>query len=189
MKFNPENRQKLNSPERQKRLPPQKILNILSPKTGSVIADVGCGIGFLSIPAAKMLGPKGRVIAMDISDVMLGDIEKRIKQENITNIIPKKSREYEFPLDDASVDMAIIVNVLHEVDDKVRFMKEVARILKRSGRIGIVEWDIKDTGYGPPLEERISHDKMMHYLSASGLRFTISHVISDSFVMYLAERP
>ena len=70
-KFDAKNRHKLDNPKRREMLPPEKTLIRLGLKQGDIVADIGCGIGYFTIPAANIVGDSGKVFAMDISPEML----------------------------------------------------------------------------------------------------------------------
>jgi len=82
---------KLESPERMKILPPDIILSHLNIKHGYVIGDVGCGIGYFSFPFADIVGLNGKVLATDISDVMVEELTRRVKDREYKNISIIKS--------------------------------------------------------------------------------------------------
>lgn len=187
-KFDPKHKHKLDSPERRKILPPYKILNDAGIQKGDILADIGCGIGYFSIPAAKIIGTTGKVIAIDPSEEMLEELIKRIKKEKIQNIEVKKTLPYKFPIKDESVSFVFISNVLHEIDNKSKFLKEVYRILKLQGKLCIIEYIKKDTGTNPPVKARLSVKQVQNYLEKFKFIFEKFSLISDTFVMYLAHK-
>lgn len=69
--FDVKNMHKLDNPKRRELLPPDQTLRKLGIKEGEIIADIGCGIGYFTLPASKMVGEKGKIYAMDISAEML----------------------------------------------------------------------------------------------------------------------
>jgi len=83
------------------------------------------------------------------------------KATNISNIEFKKSEEYSFPIDDNSVEYVFISNVIHEIEDKARYFKEIKRVLKLTGFLCIIDWEKKETEMGPSINERISKEEMI----------------------------
>ncbi len=181
-------RHMLDTPKRRRILPPYKTLKESGLQKGDIMADIGCGIGYFSIPAAKIVGNSGKIIAIDPSEKMLDDLMKRIKKEKIMNIEVKKSLAYQFPIQDAFVTFALLSNVFHEIDDKSKFLKEVYRIVKTKGRFCIVDYEKKDTVTGPPVEDRLSVREVKIYLKETGFSFIKSITISSTFIMYLANK-
>ncbi|WDC84848.1 class I SAM-dependent methyltransferase [Caloramator sp. mosi_1] len=148
-KFNPMNAQKLDNPTRRKYMPPYKTLENFGLKRNGKgnFLDIGCGIGYFTIPAAKIL-TNGKAIGIDISDEMI-EIAKD-KSFGIENIEYKRCDEYVFPIDSDFADYVMLSNVLHEIQDKSRYINEIRRVLKNGGRVFVIEWRKIDTNYGPP---------------------------------------
>ncbi len=168
-KFNPEDAGCLDSQERYQYLAPGKILGWLKLEEGEVVADVGCGTGFFSIPAAHRVGPGGRVLAIDISPVMLQKLSEKLVANDPGNIETYLSKEYRVPVEDSVANAALLANVLHEVENKNALVKEVKRILAPGGRLLVVEWKKEETPHGPPTRERIDPDELSATVRNLGL--------------------
>ena len=82
-KFNHNKRSHLDSDERKKILPPFKILKMFGLKSGDIFADIGAGTGYFSFPALEIVGTSGFVYALDISEIMLNEIDTKIKKRNL----------------------------------------------------------------------------------------------------------
>lgn len=180
-KFNPINKKKLDNPERRQILPPDTVLQKLGLKEDDDMADIGCGIGYFTFPASEIIDSKNNIYAIDISEEMLIEVEKESKEKGIENISLIKSTEYDLKLEDEKVSFALMVNVLHETDDKICMLKEIYRILKPSGRIAIVDFEKKQTQSGPPLEHRISKNEAMGLLKEAGFEFEKEEQFADIF--------
>ncbi len=167
-KFDPKNKEKLNSKERRENLPPEIILRKAGLKSDHHLIDIGCGVGYFSIPAAKIVNSNGKVYALDTSEEMTEFLTAELKTLGIENVEVLNSREYGFPLEEDTGDMLLMSMVLHEVEDKKRFLQEARRTLKPSGRILIIEWDKKETEQGPPLKHRLDTQETKNYLHQAG---------------------
>lgn len=154
-KFNFKKRENLVSDKRKEILPAKKTLIDLGLKNGDTIADIGCGIGYFTIPASEIVGPEGRVYAMDISSDMLNELKKIIKGKDIFNIEVIKTTENNLLIADKTVNFAFICNVLHEVDDLNSTLKEIKRIVFANGKIAIIEWKKIKSDFGPPVSDRL----------------------------------
>src|SRR5687768_2249518 len=86
------------------------MLKALEVKPGDVICDMGCGNGFYTLKLAKLVGPKGKVFAVDIQREMLGLLEERAKQENITNIKTVLGTVVDPKLPKQSIDLVLLVD-------------------------------------------------------------------------------
>lgn len=167
-KFDIAERHKLDNPRRREMLPPEEILGLFNVKPGEVMADIGCGIGYFTLPAARLLGPEGKVYALDISTIMLAEVIIKQRQEGATNIETIQTGEYDLKLTPESVNIGFMCNVLHEIEEQDRFLKEIHRILKSKGRLLIIEWQKQPGTWGPPVEERIAEQDMVGRLEKNG---------------------
>jgi ubiquinone/menaquinone biosynthesis C-methylase UbiE len=157
-KFDPAHAHVLNRPERIKHEQPDTILKAAGIREGMVVADVGCGIGFYTLPVSKLTGDRGLVYAVDISKDMLDILKEEIKKHNIRNVKPVRSKEGSIPLDNGIADIVINVNMLHEAYDKDIFIKELKRLMHPDGRLVLIDHKKEPTPEGPPLEDRVSYD-------------------------------
>jgi ubiquinone/menaquinone biosynthesis C-methylase UbiE len=111
-------------------------------KEGQTILDFGCGPGFYTIAAAKMVGAKGKVYALDIHPLAVRSVEKKAKKEGLTNITTILS-DRDTGLPDRSVDIALAYDMIHMVKDKQALARELHRILKPNGLLSVIVGHIK----------------------------------------------
>ena len=131
----------LSSPLRKLIQNPQKIL---SPhvKPGMTVVDVGCAMGFFSIPMAGMVGPNGRVVCVDIQEKMLHSLKKRAVKAGVAAAMAYRlCVNGSFGLEDfdQGVDFILASAVAHEVPDPARLFTETRRALKPGGRFLLCE--------------------------------------------------
>ncbi len=181
-KFDPVNINKLDNEWRKQNLPAVSTLGKLGLISTDILADIGCGVGYFTIPATEILDKKNKIFALDTSDIMLTEVEKRAIVANTSNVITIESKEYELILPDGTVTFALLAIVLHEIDDKKRFIEEILRILKPGGKLAIIEWEKKPTEIGPPLEHRIGKEEASKILIEMG--FQIENVLSFADMFY-----
>ncbi|MFH1822572.1 MAG: methyltransferase domain-containing protein [Patescibacteria group bacterium] len=126
------------------------------------VADLGCGAsGHFVFSAASIVGKRGIVYAVDILKTVLGAIDRRIKQENIENIKTVWSNLEVFKatkIESGSVDVILLVNTLYQSHKRVEILREAIRLLKKHGRLVVVEWKNVASPIGPPVEERVKAD-------------------------------
>lgn len=154
-KFDPGNMEKLERLDRRQWQSPETVLQSLGLKEGEVLLDVGCGPGYFTIPAARVVGAAGRVYAIDISLEMLMRVGQHVFAEGLANVTPVVSKETNIPLPDGCADTALLVNVLHEAEDPQALLAEIRRLTRPGGRLLILDWRREPTPVGPPVEERI----------------------------------
>jgi len=112
-------------------------------KTGDVVLDYGCGSGSYTIPAAEIVGKSGKVYAADIHPLAIKKVQKRTVKKELTNIITIQT-DLDTGLDDKSIDVVICFDVLHDIPDKERLIKEWYRILKNGGKLGFDDHHAKE---------------------------------------------
>lgn len=167
-KFDVKNKHKLDNAKRRELLPPKKTLIKLGLHDGDIMADIGCGIGYFTIPASKIVGSNGKIIAIDILPEMIQDVEVKIKQNDISNIRTSLITEDDFKLEDSEVTIAFISNVLHEIEDKKTFLNKIKDNISSRGRIAIVEWQKINSEFGPPIKYRLDKMDLIKMLDTLG---------------------
>ena len=205
-KFNPANHKRLDSEERHKFMPPELLIGEIEKsaleyfKNSDTVtfADLGCGSGFFSIPLAKRAqnfkGKNFILFALDISEEMLGIFKGNLKKEKDIDLTESgsckikcvKSEEFFIPLEDASVNILLLANVFHEVEDKNTYLKEIKRVLKDGGTFFLLDWKKEDPNpvMGPPAAERVSTEEALKILNESGFKdINILPLYSSSFTI------
>ena len=172
-KFNIKSLEKLDNPKRRKSMPPEGTLKKFNLGDSGTLLDLGCGIGYFTIPAASIIS-NGNVIGIDIMTEIL-DIARE-KAGDISNIEFKKSEEYAFPVEDKSVDYVLGCNVVHEIEDKARFFNEIKRVLRKGGYIYVIDWKKEEMENGPSINERVSKEEMKNLVKS--LNFTFSEEVN-----------
>lgn len=140
---------------------PEEILIKLGLREGYVMLDGGCGKeGRFSIPASNIVGKKGRIYAIDISEEAVKELIKKLKEKNIHNIETSVGDiGKELPIMDKSVDFYLMSNIFHGLVSShkaPRALEEAVRVLKSGGILGIVDFKKIDSHPGPPLSIRLS---------------------------------
>jgi ubiquinone/menaquinone biosynthesis C-methylase UbiE len=179
-KFDVRNKHKLLADERHEELQPETLLRSLGLQPGDTIADIGCGPGFFTIPAARIVGEQGHVFAADIQGEMLTAVRSSAAERGLTNVQLVKTSDTEIPLPPESCDVALLAFVLHEVPQRSLFLLRVAHVLKPTGRVAVLEWEKVAEPHGPPVEERIARDELLADAEAAGLRLEETREITPS---------
>lgn len=184
-KFDVQNISKLDNPKRREMLPVNKVLSEIGLRENAILADIGCGIGYFSIPAAQLVGSKGIVYALDVKKEMIEEVEKKAKENNLDNIRTVITGEYDLKLEDKSVSYAFICTVLHEIEDRIKFLNETKRILNNSGSIAVVEWIKEESDWGPPVSHRVSSGEIEEELKEIGFKEISYEKISQYFYIVM----
>ncbi len=161
MKLEPSSDGYVLDPRKQKKefLNPREVLKAIGLEVGKTFADFGCGGGYFTIPAGKMVGEYGKVYAVDILKEALRDVEGKAKIEGLRNIqtvwadLEIKSGT---KITADSVDIVFISHVFYQSDKHSPILEEAKRVVKPEGEIVVIEWEKVDIPFGPPLEARVA---------------------------------
>jgi protein-L-isoaspartate O-methyltransferase len=134
----------LERPEREKEEEPKKLLKVLDFKAGQVVADIGAGSGYYSFRIAEKVGPRGKVLAVDIQKEMLDIIRRRMKKQEVKNIEPILGTETDPKLPENGVDLILLVDVYHEFSYPYEMTEAFVKALKPGGRLVFVEFRKED---------------------------------------------
>ncbi len=176
-KFDPAKIDLLIGKERHKEMDPRCFLTEKGLSGGMSLADIGCGPGFFTFPAAEIVGKEGRVYAVDVQEEMLDEIRRRTPPENI---VLARSGEREIPVEDGSCDMVLLAYVFHEAEDRPPFLEEIKRILKDSGLLILLDWEKRVEEEGPPYEERLAKREAETLLKGAGFEVFGGEMINPS---------
>lgn len=129
------------SPLRRLLEPPAKLVGP-QVEPGMTVLDPGCGFGFISLPLARMVGPEGRVLSVDVEPRAVERLKRRARKAGLADRIDaRKCDARDLGLDDLAgqVDLVTVVHTLHEFEDLPGFLAQVATLLKPTGRLLVVE--------------------------------------------------
>ena len=131
----------LASPIRRFLYDPEEVLGPYI-KEGMNVLDLGCGMGFFSLPMAKMTGRSGRVFCIDLQKKMIGGLVKKAQKAGLSDRIEARTcRQDSLEVKDLAgrIDFALAFALVHEVPDKDRLFSEIRDTLQRDGRFLMVE--------------------------------------------------
>ena len=120
------------------------LLLELGLKPGMVVADIGAGTGYYSRRIAALVGASGRVYAVDVQPEMINMIEADAKRRGLSNVVPVLGGVDDVKLPHAAVDVAIMVDVYHELEFPFETLQSIVRALKPGGRVVFVEYRAED---------------------------------------------
>ncbi len=161
--------QRLDELARKVWLPPEDVLRALALHCGDTIADVGAGTGYFSLPLAQAVGPKGNVYAVDAQAGMLSLLRQKLDQAKFTNVELIHAEADQTGLPASNCDLFFLSNIWHEIEDRAAVLREAMRVLKKNGRIAILDWrpDV-DPEHGPPLAHRVDSSRAIESMRCAG---------------------
>jgi SAM-dependent methyltransferase len=116
-----------------------RLREILEPRAGERILEVGPGTGYYTLEMAEWVKPDGEVDVLDLQQEMLDHTMGRAAEAGLTNVAPTRSDATAMPYEDATFDAAYLVTVLGEIPDQDAALRELARVLKPGGRLVVGE--------------------------------------------------
>lgn len=166
--FRPEDLGELEGPDRDEWQRPNEIMDALGVGEASVVADLGAGSGWFTIRLAGRVGPNGLVLAEDIQRPMIQAIKVRVDRIGLKNVTTVLGTPND-PRLPVPVDAVLIVDAYNEMEQPVVLLRNVARSLKPTGRIGIVDFKKDGGGPGPAMEARVDPEDVIRDAQAAGL--------------------
>ncbi len=130
----------LTRPEREEEEHPDRLMGALGIPRGSTVIDFGAGVGYFTWRLARRVGPEGRVLAVDIQPEMLEMLTANMRERGIGNVETILSTNEDSGLPSNAADLALFVDVYHELAYPARTMGEVRDALKPEGRLVVVEY-------------------------------------------------
>jgi ubiquinone/menaquinone biosynthesis C-methylase UbiE len=162
------------SPARAKWQKPDDIVKALDLKPGQTVVDIGAGTGYFTRSFAKVVGPSGEALGLDIEPGMIDYMKADAKKLGLKNYEARVVKPDEPGLASHSTDVVFFCDVLHHVDNRVAYLKKIAPALKPDGRVAVV--DFKDTApFGPPASMRITREHMIDEFSQAGYHLAREH--------------
>ena len=127
-----------------------QVIRLLGIGPGMQVADLGAGSGYYTVRLGRLLGPAGRVFAEDITPTYLRDLDARIAREKLTNVTVVAGEDHDPRLPPASVDVAILIHMYHEIAQPFGLLHNLVPALRPGGRLGIVDLDRRPENHGTP---------------------------------------
>ncbi|MDQ3131689.1 MAG: class I SAM-dependent methyltransferase [Acidobacteriota bacterium] len=124
---------------RAKNLQIDRVMDILKITEGKNVADIGAGSGWFTVRAAKRVGEKGRVFAVEINQEYINHIKNRAQKENFKNIETVLGTEDNPNVSKNSVDAVLILKTYHEIAEPVKVLKNLRSSLKPNALVGIID--------------------------------------------------
>lgn len=170
-------------PERRKWQNPEKILDEIGLKQGHTFIDVGCGDGFFTLPAARLVGAEGSVYGIDIDEDAIHRIRRKAADEDVKNLTLRVGEAENTVLCDACGDVVFFGIVLHDFNDATKVLENSRRMLKPTGRLVDLDWKKESMPLGPPYQIRFSQKKATELIRSAG--FEIEKTTNSGLYHYM----
>ncbi len=146
----------------------QLLLDELGIEPGMTVCDLGAGVGVHALPMAKMVGPGGRILAVDIQHEMLDRLITRAKEAGVENVVPILGDVDDPKLEPGSCDLILLVDTYHELSEPEVMLERVRQALKPDGRIALVEFRAEDPEVPIKPQHKMTREQMLFELGVNG---------------------
>ena len=159
--------ERFDNPERDKWQKPDLVIKKLGDLSKKTVGDLGSGTGYFSFRLAEKAK---KVIAIDVDERFLEFIDKRKTEKQVKNLVTRFVGYNDPKLADNELDVLITVNTYHHIENRVEYFKKCLQGLAKDGILCIVDFKKEETGYGPPLDHRFEHEKVVEEIEKSGFK-------------------
>lgn len=164
--------QVFDDPKRDAWQKPKEVIEALALEPDAVIADVGAGTGYFAVRIADMV-PKGRVYGVDVEPDMVEYLAERAKREKRGNLVAIAGAADDPRLPE-KVDLILMVDVFHHIDDRASYFRKLKASLEPNGRVAIIDFHL-DSPVGPPKAARIAPEQVKAELKEAGYALAREH--------------
>ena len=162
-------------PEREAEEQPEKALDALNLKPGMVVADIGAGVGYMSLRMARRVGPSGKVYANDLQPEMLERLRQNAAKAGVTNVVTVLGEAADPKLPANAMDLVLLVDVYHEFSEPQQMLRKIRETLKPDGRLVLLEYRAEDPNVPIIAEHKMTVGQVKAELEAEG--FVLQPVI------------
>jgi ubiquinone/menaquinone biosynthesis C-methylase UbiE len=154
--------------ERRRWLNPEAILSSIGLRPGFTFIDIGCGRGFFALPAARIVGKKGKVYGLDADAKSIGSLKEQASTEGLENLYLTVGRAEETIVCEQCGDIIFIGMALHDFQDPSRVLENARSMARPTGRLVDLDWKKEPTDFGPPLRIRFSVEVAVSLIEGAG---------------------
>jgi ubiquinone/menaquinone biosynthesis C-methylase UbiE len=147
---------------------PEAVLQALGVTTGMTVADLGAGTGYFSVSLARAVGSKGRVLAIDVEPKLVDYMKERAAKAGLPQMVPVLAPPDDPRLPARGVDLVLIVDTWHHIDDRLHYLAKLAAGLKPGGRVAVVDFKKGDFPVGPPDAHKLTAAAVIAEFVAAG---------------------
>jgi ubiquinone/menaquinone biosynthesis C-methylase UbiE len=157
-------------PGRRKWQNPEAILNSIGLKAGMAFVDVGCGAGFFAIPAARIVGSKGKIYGIDANPNAINALREQGEKEGLKNIYPTTGAAEDIVVGKSIADVVFFGISLHDFQDPSKVLANARRMIKPGGKLIDLDWKKEGIPFGPPSHIKFDEAKASGLIEAAGFK-------------------
>jgi ubiquinone/menaquinone biosynthesis C-methylase UbiE len=176
------------SVERKKLQNPPEILKKIGLQPGQKLLDIGCGDGFFTIPASKIVGPEGKIYGIDIDSDAICRLKLKISKEGLKNIELKIGPAETTIFPNVQADFAFFSIDLHDFKEVTKVLTNARRMLKDGGTLIDIDWKKEAMEFGPSMEKKFDINKAKLIIRTAGFKFEKVEELGPFFYMITAKK-
>lgn len=157
-------------PERVAEENPDGALDAMSIRPGMQIADLGAGVGYMTLRMAKRVGPSGKIYGVDLQPGMLAELQKNAKAAGLTNIEPILGEPADPKLPAGKIDMVLMTDVYHEISQPQAMLRKLREALKPDGRLVLLEYRAEDPAIPINPDHKMTVEQVRAEIEPEGFR-------------------
>jgi len=147
---------------------PRDVVRALQLSPGMCVADLGAGTGYFSRHLSEAVGDTGSVLAVDTEPNLVVHLRHRAEQEGLRNVVPILASPDNPRLPAGGVDLVLIVDTVHHIDDRITYLQQLRRGLTPTGRVAVIDFKKEDLPVGPPPEHKLARELVVQEFQAAG---------------------
>jgi precorrin-6B methylase 2 len=176
--------------EREMEENPEGALDAVGIKPGMTVADVGAGVGYMTLRMAKRVGPSGKVYANDIQPEMLTELQSNAAKAKLSNIKTVLGTGSDAKLPAGQMDLILLVDVYHEFSQPQKMLQSLRESLKPDGRLVLLEYRKEDPSVPIRPEHKMSVQEVKIELEAEGFRLDkVIETLPRQHILVLTKKP
>ncbi len=154
----------------------EEIMARLHLRAGDIVADIGAGSGYFTIPIAARVGNKGLVFAEEIQIEMINYISRKVEKLDLKNVRVIFGKPEDPSLLENFFNLAFLANTYHELEKPFLMLENIKKDLRHSGRLAIIDWDpAKQSPFGPPIEVKVPENILVKEVERAGFELIEKH--------------
>jgi ubiquinone/menaquinone biosynthesis C-methylase UbiE len=147
---------------------PETILSDIGLGPGMAFADIGAGEGYFAIPAARKVGPSGKVYALDINADSIAQLLKTADAEGLGNVVARSGPGETTVLCESCADIVFFGIDLHDFADAQVVLQNARKTIKPDGKLVNLDWKKESMELGPPVEIRFNEATAVYLITEAG---------------------
>jgi predicted methyltransferase len=170
----------------------EAIVTASGARAGMSVADIGAGTGLFTREFARVVGPSGKVYAVDISKTFVDNIQRTAREQGLGNVTGIVNTQDDTRLPPASIDLAFVCDTYHHFERPRAMLDSIRRALRPGGRLIVIDFErVEGRSSSWVLGHvRAGREQVIREVEAAGFRFVrAENLLKDNFYLHFASRP